>query len=75
MLALYLGQHDALSQAIAQIDTAVEAATARMDEAVGTQATFRSLLLCSMQGKDRRLSGMAPVTDQSAWRQKAVRQH
>ena len=34
MLELYLGQHDALSQAIAKIDDAVDAATARMHEAV-----------------------------------------
>ena len=51
MLELYLGQHDALSQAIAKIDDAVDAATARMDEAVEAgQASFRSLilLLCSV---------------------------
>ena len=53
MLELYLGQHDALSQAIAKIDDAVDAATARMDEAVEAgQASFRSLilLLCSVPG-------------------------
>jgi len=54
MLELYLGQHDALGKAIAQIDAAADAAIARMDEAAeaGGQATFRSLilLLCSMPG-------------------------
>ena len=53
MLELYLGQHDALSQAIAKIDDAVDAATARMDEEVEAgQASFRSLilLLCSVPG-------------------------
>jgi transposase len=53
MLELYLGQHDALSQAIAKIDNAVEAAVARMDEEVPAgQATFLSLisLLCSVPG-------------------------
>ncbi len=53
MLELYLGQHDALSQAIAKIDDAVDAATTRMDEAVEAgQASFRSLilLLCSVPG-------------------------
>ncbi len=46
MLELYLGQHDALSQAIAKIDDAVDAATARMDEEVEAgQASFRSLIL------------------------------
>jgi transposase len=53
MLELYLGQHDTLSQAIAKIDDAVDAATARMDEEVEAgQATFRSLilLLCSVPG-------------------------
>ncbi len=34
MLELYLGQHDALSQAIGKIDEAVDAATARMDDEV-----------------------------------------
>ncbi len=53
MLELYLGQHDALSQAIAKFDDAVDAATARMDEEVEAgQASFRSLilLLCSVPG-------------------------
>ncbi len=53
MLELYLGQHDALSQAIAKIDDAVDVATTRMDEAVEAgQASFRSLilLLCSVPG-------------------------
>jgi transposase len=53
MLELYLGQHDALSQAIARIDEAVDTAIARMDEEVQAgQATFRSLisLLCSVPG-------------------------
>jgi len=34
MLELYLAQHDALGKAIAQIDTAADAAIARMDEEV-----------------------------------------
>ena len=43
MLELYLGQHDALSGAIARLDQAVEALIARMDEEVAAgQATFRS---------------------------------
>ena len=53
MLGLYLGQHDALSQAIGKIDAAVDAAIARMDEEVQSgQATFQSLilLLCSVPG-------------------------
>lgn len=53
MLELYLGQHDALSKAIAKIDDAVDAAIAQMDEEVPAgQATFRSLilLLCSVPG-------------------------
>jgi hypothetical protein len=48
MLELYLGQHDALSKAIAKIDDAVDAAIAQMDKEVpGGQATFRSLILIS----------------------------
>ena len=54
MLELYLGQHDALSKAIARIDEAVDAAVARMDEEeeAGHRASFRSLilLLCSVPG-------------------------
>jgi transposase len=53
MLELYLGQHDALSQAIAKIDEAVDAATAQMDkEGASTEISFRSLilLLCSVPG-------------------------
>jgi len=54
MLELYLGQYDALSQAIAKIDAAVDTATARMDEAAEAagRATFCSLisLLCSVPG-------------------------
>jgi transposase len=53
MLELYLGQHDALGNAITKIDEAVEVAIARMDEEGQTnQATFRSLilLLCSVPG-------------------------
>src|SRR5208337_2211196 len=53
MLELYLGQHDALSQAIAKIDDAVDAATAQMDEeGEAAQVSFRSLilLLCSVPG-------------------------
>src|SRR5664279_2276498 len=53
MLELYLGQHDALSKAIARIDDAVDAATARMDEeGEAAQVSFRSLilLLCSVPG-------------------------
>src|ERR1700752_5072127 len=53
MLELYLGQHDALSGAIARIDQAVEALIARMDEEVAAgQATFLSLimLLCTIPG-------------------------
>jgi transposase len=53
MLELYLGQHDALSQAIAKIDEAVDAATAQMDkEGESAEISFRSLilLLCSVPG-------------------------
>src|SRR5664279_3151908 len=53
MLKLYLGQYDALSKAIARIDDAVDAATARMDEeGEAAQVSFRSLilLLCSVPG-------------------------
>ena len=53
MLELYLGQHDALSGAIARLDQAVEALIARMDEEVAAgQATFLSLitLLCTIPG-------------------------
>ena len=58
MLELYLGQYDALSQAIAKIDDAVDAATAQMDEEMNEegeaahQVSFRSLilLLCSVPG-------------------------
>ena len=53
MLALYLGQHDGLSQAIAKIDEAVDAATAQMDkEGASAGISFRSLilLLCSVPG-------------------------
>src|SRR6516162_11713326 len=46
MLELYLGQHDALSGAIARLDQAVEALIARMDEEVAAvQATFLSLIM------------------------------
>ncbi len=54
MLGLYLGQHDALSEAIAGIDEAVDAAAARMDEEAEAdhRSSFRSLilLLCSVPG-------------------------
>jgi transposase len=53
MLELYLGQHDALGKAITQIDEAVHAAVARMDEeGEAGQAPFCSLigLLCSVPG-------------------------
>ena len=54
MLELYLGQHDALSSAVAKIDQAVDAAVVRLDEAAEAagQATFLSLisLLCSVPG-------------------------
>jgi transposase len=53
MLELYLGQHDALSDAIARIDQAVDGLIARMDEKVAAgQATFLSLimLLCTIPG-------------------------
>ena len=53
MLGLYLGQHDALGQAIAKIDVAIDDAVARMDEeGEAGQASFQSLilLLCSVPG-------------------------
>jgi len=53
MLRLYLGQYDALAAAIVQIDDAVEAAIARMDEeAAAGEAPFRTLiaLLCTIPG-------------------------
>jgi len=53
MLELYLGQHDALSGAIARLDQAVAALIARMDEEVAAgQATFLSpiMLLCTIPG-------------------------
>jgi transposase len=53
MLKLYLGQYDALSEAIARIDRRVHDLITRMDEEVEAgQATFRALimLLCSIPG-------------------------
>jgi transposase len=53
LLQLHLGQYDALSTAIAQIDRQVDAAIARLDEeAVAGQAPFRALiaLLCTIPG-------------------------
>ena len=53
MLRLHLGQYDALSASIAQIDAEFDEAVSRMDaEAADGGATFRSLmgLLCTMPG-------------------------
>ena len=53
LLQLHLGQYDALSTAIAQIDRQVDTAVAQLDEEVATgQASFRALiaLLCTIPG-------------------------
>ncbi len=53
MLELYPGQHEALGKAIARIDQALEALTARIDaEVAAGQATVPSLiiLVCSIPG-------------------------
>jgi transposase len=53
MLKLYLEQYDALNKGIADIDQAVDAAVAQMDQEVEAgQATFRALssLLCTIPG-------------------------
>jgi transposase len=53
LLQLHVGQYDALSAAIEQIDHQVDAAVAKLDEEVSAgQATFRALigLLCTIPG-------------------------
>jgi transposase len=53
LLRLYLGQYDALTAAITEVDQQVDAAIARMDDEVRSgQATFRALidLLCTIPG-------------------------
>ena len=53
LLRLYLRQHDALGEAIVEIDRQVDASVTRMDEEAKTgQAPFRSLinLLCTIPG-------------------------
>jgi transposase len=61
LLQLHLGQYDALSAAIGQIDGQVNAAVARLDQDVAAgRATFRDLiaLLCTIPG----VSTLAAIT-------------